>query len=203
MAMETPISTVSPTMTYRAARPGTGWHAHGTTSKTVLLWVDDRPLRIRVRKQRWLHVETGTTRHDRPPWDLSWARSGVDVVFLVLGAWVLGRHGVHRAEVPIDPPPAPRTMQRWLDRIRRQAASWHQAIRLVLIDLLSPRPLEEIVPAGGIPPPGRRWRTPKSETANAVGQLQNGLWLTKRGAELLCIPIRTLLVEAMVRWPGT
>jgi hypothetical protein len=200
--METLISTVSLVTTYRAARPGPGWHAHGTTAKTVRIWEDSRTIHIRVLKQRWLHVETGRTRHDRPPWDLLWARSGVDVVFLVLGAWLLGPHGVHRAETPIDPPPVPRTAQRWLDRIRRQAASWHQAIRLALIDLLSPRPLEEIVPVGGIPPPGRRWRTPKSETVNAVSQLQHGLWLTTRGAEVLPIPVRTLLVEAMARWPG-
>ena len=200
------IQIASLVMTHKGERPGLGWHAHGVTSKWVSVAHEGRLVVILLYKQRWLHVATGTTRHDRPAWDVPWSRFGIEVVFLVLSAWVLAPKGLHHTEWPwsrSDPSPSPRTAQRWHARIRSQASAWRHAIRVALIDLLSPRPLEEIVPTAGIPPPGRRWRTPKSGTVQAVRQLHDGLWLLKRGATFLCIPARTLLVEAKARWPGT
>ena len=191
-------------MIHRGDRPGPGWHAHGVTKKWILVLAGGGLVPARVLKQRWLHVDTGTTMHDRPPWDLPWSSSSIDVIFVVLAAWVLGADGVHRARWSCHSEhPSPRTAQRWLARIVAEASSWRHAIRVALIDLLSPRPLEEIVPTGGIPPPGKRWRHSKPEAVQAVGQLHDGLWLLTRGAEILSIPVRTLLVEAKARWPGT
>ncbi len=83
--------------------------------------------------------------------------------------------------------------QRWLDRLRPDALRWQDAIRLAVIDRLAPRPLEEFLPTGGIPPPEGRHQ---SLWPAEVWQLQRGMWLTKTATHLLDSPVHTLLVEA-------
>ena len=184
----------------RHQRPGPEWHAHGTTPKWLWVFDDDRLRRVLLLKQRWRHV-SGVTRHDRPVWDVPGSPFGLDVMFVVLGAWLLDVVGLHRLEWPwAQDRPARRTAQRWLVRLAPDAEAWLVAIRTAAIDLVAPRPLEEILPARGIPPPGGRARRSHGP-APVVGQLQSGAWLLKEAARSLSISVRSLLVEARRRWP--
>lgn len=200
LVLATDLLAVDGKLVVRGARPGPGWHAHGTTRQRVTLLHDDRLVEVDLHKQRWLDVATGTTRHDRPNFTVPWSRHGLDVVFLALAAWLLGAVGLHRAKLPwrADRPDR-RTLQRWLRRLRPDAQRWLVAIRLALLERIAPRPLEEILPTAGIPPPGGCARFSLG-SVNEVSQLQCGIRLAQEGARLLHIPVRTLLVEARWRW---
>ena len=154
---------------------------------------------VRLRKQRWLEVATGATQHDRPAWDVPRSPYGLDVAFLLLCTWLSGPDGLHSFSSPWpDERPARRTLQRWLRRLAPRASQWLQAIRLALLSNVAPRPLEDLLPAGGIPPPERgRHQQPLSAEAWA---LRDGGWLTKVAPEQ-GITGRSLLVEARRRWP--
>lgn len=182
---------------HRGARPGPGWHRHGWTTRVLTIRVPRGLRRILLKKQRWLEVATGRTVHDRPLWELAWSNSTVDIVFLAVGAWLLSEEGLYRVAWPWpDDRPSRRTAQRWLERLRPDALRWQHAIRLAVIDHLAPRPLEEFLPTGGIPPP--KGRHPSQKSA-AVMQLHRGLWLLNQAAQQLGIPASTLLVEARRR----
>lgn len=185
---------------HSGARPGPGWHKHGFTRRVLPVLDDGQQRQVELRKQRWLEVATGRTRHDRPLWELAWARSPLDIVFLTLSAWLLSDRGLHHATWPWEPErPSRRTAQRWLKRLRPNALCWQHAIRLAVIDRLAPRPLEEFLPTGGIPPPEGRQRRLHAE----VLRLSRGLWLLEKAAQELLIPVNTLLVEARRRLTPT
>jgi hypothetical protein len=98
---------------YRSGRPGPGWHAHGTTSKVLHILCGERLEPIRLDKQRWKHIATGMTCHDRPPWDPPGRRYGLDVVVVTLAVWLAGAAGLHRTDWPWrGERPARRTVQR-------------------------------------------------------------------------------------------
>ena len=178
-------------------RPGPGWHRHGFTGRWLWILRRKRLELVLLRKQRWLEVATGRTVHDRPDWELPWARAAIDVVFLTVATWVLSGRGLHRTTWPWSPDrPCRRTACRWLRRLRPHALRWQQALRAVFIDRLAPRPLEEILPTGGIPPPEGRH---PSQWSAQVLQLSGGLWLLCEAAQQLHIPVSTLLVEARRR----
>ena len=191
----------SPTIfRYSAERPGPGWHAHGSTSK--LLWaVDTNGLCLLLLvKQRWLHVDTGTTRHDRPVWDTPGSHYGLDVMFVVIYVWVTSGLGLHRVDWPWNTEsPSRRTVQRQVQRLAADAATWEQAIKTALIEFVAPRHLEELLPAGGIPPP--KGRTGRSQDSTFADKLYGGVWLTNELAQNLSITVRSLLVLARRRWP--
>lgn len=65
-------------------RPGPDWHAHGTTPQTTWLLHAYGLSWARIHKQRWLHVPSGTTVHDRPPFEVPWSRFGLVAVLLAL-----------------------------------------------------------------------------------------------------------------------
>lgn len=182
-----------------AERPGPGWHAHGVTTKHLWILHGWELRLIRLRKQRWREVTTGRTCHDRPVWDRPGSPYGLDVVFTVLGLWLLGSLGLQRVDYPwADDRPCRRTVHRWYLQLLPEADAWHHAIRLAFIDLAAPRPLEEKLPTGGIPPPGARFRR-HQDTAAAL-RLRSSAWLLKTAAHSLSMPVRTLLVEARRRW---
>lgn len=188
------------TIAYGGDRPGPGWHAHGTTSKRIWVIHDDRLCRCTLLKQRWLHVASGATRHDRPAWGLPNAPYGLDVVFFVIGLWLLASTGLHHVRWPwSDDRPHPRTVQRWAAQLAPDAARWEHAIRAAILEHVAPRHLEEILPAGGIPPPEGRARRSR-DSADAC-QLRGGAWLLKEAARSLSISIRSRLVVARRRWP--
>jgi hypothetical protein len=72
------------------------------------------------------------------------------------------------------------------------------AIRLACIELAAPRPLEENLPTGGIPPPVGRSR--RHSNPASASQLRCSGWILQSVARALCMPIRTLLTEARRRW---
>ena len=181
-------------------RPGEGWHAHGFTSKTLLVLRGPELVPILLKKQRWLHVATGTTRHDRPFYDRPGGRFGFDVVILALAVWLVGAVGLHRADWPWDDDkPARRTVQRWAARLAPHALDWLQTARQRFIDHVAPRPLEELLPAGGIPPPeGARSRSSHGDSSPASSETSSGFPKTQRE---LSIPLHYFLVVARWRWP--
>ena len=186
---------------WEGERPGQGWHAHGWTSKGLWVVDADRLVWLKLRKRRWLHVATGTTCHSRPDWDVPNSPYGLDVAFYVLGVWLLAVHGLHHVAWPWSAQhaerPSRRTAQRMLQRIAPDADRWLTGLRLALIDLVAPRPLEEILPAGGIPPP---------EGCNHVTQgsahackLRGAVWIANCGVRSLPISMRRLLGVARRR----
>ena len=183
---------------HRGVRPGPGWHRHGWTTRSLTIRVRRGLRQVLLKTQRWLEFSTKRTVHDRPLWELAWSSSTTDVVFLTLAAWLLAGNGLHRTAWPWpDDRPSRRTAQRWLECLRPDALRWQHAIRLAVIDRLAPRPLEEFLPTGGIPPP--KGRNPSHMSA-AVWQLHRGLWLLQEAEALLeDTPARTLLVEARRR----
>lgn len=187
---------------HHGERPGPvdQWHAHGWTEKTVLvLRGRTEPLLIlRLRKRRWLHLDTGTTVHSRPCWDLPYRRFGLDVIVLGLALWMFGELGLHRLQLPWLRP-QPRTLQRWVAALGPHARTWLHAVRTQLIDLVAPRHLEEALPAGGIPPPAARF-VDRDSFACRLGDV---VWTHDKVAQSLRMPIRQLLCVARWRWPGT
>jgi len=191
------------TATHRDLRPGPGWHAHGTAAKLILTVVDDRLERVLLLKQRWLHVATGRTLHDRPVYDIPGSPFGLDVVVLVLGVWLLGDVGLHAISWPWDNTarPSRRTVQRWRAHLAPHADDWLQQSRLHILRHVEPRPLEDLLPTGGIPPPGAAWRPKGPGDTSTACRLREVAWILKNVAPSLCIPVRSLLVVARWRWP--
>jgi hypothetical protein len=183
-------------------RPGPvdQWHVHGWTTKD--LWIldglDGPLLTIRLIKRRWKHVATDSTVHSRPCWDLPYRRFGLDVMTVALFLWLFGEHGLHRAKLPWSRP-EPRTLQRWAAALAPHARRWLQQARAQFLDLVAPRHLEEVMPAGGIPPPAARF-VHRDSFACRLGDV---VWTHNQTAQSLCMPIRQLLVVARWRWPET
>lgn len=187
------------TVPFRDQRPGPGWHAHGTTSKDIVVFHDGHLISLRIEKQRWLHVETGTTRHDRPFWDRPRGAYGVDLVVLCLAAWLLGNLGLHHARWPWadQERPARRTVQRWARHLAPHAEDWLQATREA--PNVASR-LEENLPAGGIPPPGG-CSALSQENVLWAGKLRDVIWSHERAARVFDIPMRSFLCVTRWRWP--
>ena len=182
---------------YATERPGPGWDAHGSTRKNLWVLHEQQLVPILLVKQRWLHVSTGTTRHDRPAYDVPGSPFGLDVAFFLIGHWLTSVAGLHNTDWPwSNSRPARRTLQRWLARLAPDADHWLIAIRLACIERAAPRPLEEKLPTGGIPPPAVR-RTPWTASA---WRLNSSAWTLKETAQALSISTRDLLTEARRRW---
>ena len=192
------------TVSHSGQRPGPGWHAHGSTTKLLWTIIDERLKLVLLRKQRWLHVATGCTIHDRPVYDIPGSPFGLDVVVLVFGVWLLGDVGLHAVSWPWDNSerPSRRTVQRWHAHLAPHAEDWLQQSRLHIIRHVEPRPLEDLLPTGGIPPPGavRRWKGPGDRSVAC--RLREVAWILKNVARSIGIPIRRLLVVARWRWPS-
>lgn len=188
-------------ITHRGDRPAPGCHRHGTTPRTLPGLVYGKLCPILLLKQRWLHPD-GTTTHDRPVWESPRCGYALDVVVLTLHTWLLAADGLHATDWPWDDSehPSRRTVQRWAAALGTDADAWlHQARRRIL-DHVAPRPLEDLLPAGGIPPPeGARLRQSQGAVADA-SKLRDVVWLLKNAAQALCIPLRALLVVARWRW---
>lgn len=186
---------------YRSARPGPGWHAHGTTTQRVHILRDGRLTSLTLHKQRWLHVETGRTQHDRPDWLLPWSAFDIVAVFAAAWAWASSPKGLLQTPWPwASTRPSRRTVQRWWARLQAEGLAWQVAIREVLAEQLAPRPLKEMFPAG-LPPPGGGARHRKE--AVKARQLTNGITLLQHGARQLSIPHATLLSQARRRLQAT
>lgn len=183
-------------------RPGPGWHRHGTTAKTIPLQVSGRVVRFLLLKQRWLHKATGRTLHDRPFYDAPGFQFGFDIVVVGLAAWLVGSVGLHAVGWPWDDDgPSCRTVQRWAARLAELADDWLQTSRTRILDYVAPRPMEDLLPAGGIPPPeGARLRSSQGDVRQAW-PLRDVVWLHEKAAQALSIPIRQLLGVARWRCP--
>jgi hypothetical protein len=109
--------------------------------------------------------------------------------------------GLHRLSWPwTDPRPSRRTVQRWRRRLTPKAPAWLFALQSTLTDAVAPKPLDEILPTEGIPPP--RGRIQRDGAAKDY-ELQSSTWLITKGAHALSIPIRALLARAASRLPTT
>ncbi|MFN8624299.1 MAG: hypothetical protein U0869_26445 [Chloroflexota bacterium] len=159
-----------------------------------------------LRKQRWLHVETGRTEHDRPPDQVGRRRYAAVVIVVALAGWLLGADGVHRHDPLLDglrERPAARTLQRWRARAADYAADLVQAVRLAWL-ALKPRQAGDDVP-GGIPPPLHpgpwRGRPEVARLSSALSMVLGcAIALHQAGASLLAeakrrLPDRPLITD--------
>ena len=200
-----PTTTATPqgTVFCRGTRPGPEWYRHGMTMRWVWVFAQGTLVKVCLHKQRWLDTATGGTCHSRPAWEEAWTSFGLGGVMLVLHAWLFAGQGLHHVDWPWrSERPSRRTAQRWRARLRTQGLAWLVAIRQAAIDLLSPRPLDEIVPMGGIPPPGQGARQQNSDPTQDT-HLAEGIWILNEVAQQQSIEIRTVLAEAKARWPGS
>lgn len=150
-----------------------------------------------MHKQRWLHVASGRTTHDRPDWVLPWSAFDIVAVFAAAWAWARSSKGLLQVAWPWPSlRPSPRTVQRWWAHLQAEGLAWQVAIREVLAEQLAPRPLKEMFPAG-LPPPGGVARH-RREAAKAR-QLINGLTLLNQGARQLSTSHAALLSQARRR----
>ena len=183
------------TIEHRGSRPGPGWHRHGWTVRTLTIRIGRRLQRVLVKKQRWRHVATGKTLHDRPAWEFRWASATIDVAFHAVATRLQTAIGESKEPVPRSAatgPPSDRTVLRWLNRLRADALAWQHAIRLAVINRLVPRPLEEILPPGGVPPPAElRYRLDRP-----TEQLVAAVWFLVEATHHVDVAAHTLLVEA-------
>jgi hypothetical protein len=133
-------------------------------------------------------------------WEVPRSRFALDVVVATLAVWLFSERGVHAVEWPWGTEaPARRTAQRWAAFLIPLAARWLQTARDHLIRHVAPRHLEEILPEGGIPPPGgRSLRTRRVQAS----QLPDVVWIYQKTAHALSISLRQLLVVARWRWPS-
>ena len=208
--ISTPPTAIAPngTVFCRGTRPGPGWHCHGTTSRWLFVLDHGELVKVHLRKQRWLETATGRTRHSRPPWEEAWTAFGLCAVMTAMHAWLFATHGLHKVAWPwASARPSRRSAQRWRTRLRLDGRAWMVAIREAAIDLLTPRPLDEIVPVGGLPrgrePPPGAGASPPNPDSSQDRHLAEGVWLLTEVARQQSIEIRTVLAEAKLRWPGS
>ncbi len=187
---------------YRGERPAGGWHAHGTTPRVLRCLVGGRLVQVRLHKQRWKHVESGSTCHSRPADDVPRVRSCSLVVVLLLWSWLWSDVGLWRqrpALPALGSAATPRTLQRWMRRALADARRTAQALRATLIERIEPRPVESLPPRGRGPPEEhfRRWSDPA-----AASTLSRALTIAVFGAKELSLPTARLLAVARRRWPA-
>ncbi|MCP4239189.1 MAG: hypothetical protein GY772_01370 [bacterium] len=140
----------------------------------------------------WLEVATGQTVHSRHPSEFVGASATIDSVFRVVARLVDGEpHASPRGQLPTGQP-SRRTAQRWRAGLLTKAQEWMHCIRLALINRLVPRPLEELFPLNGVPPP-----TPlRARSDVPFRHLRDALWLLFEGARRSNLSVHTLLVAA-------
>lgn len=177
---------------YTGERPASGWHGHGYFTKQLTVLQDGHPIQITLYKHRWRLDGTNTTSHSRPPDDLPLIRYCTLVIVLRLWAWanaIVGFH--HRDEVHEDLLYAgsDRTVQRWMHRAQVLALDTQQAIRLCVIEISEPRPIERLFEGGLSPPKGHMLYRSKNPSA------AEALW---RAFAILLCAIRELGVNASI-----
>ncbi len=203
-----PTATADCTVTCRGTRPGSRWHRHGETTRWVWVFSKGRLSRVLLRKQRWLDPTSGRTCHSHPPWEEAWASFGLGAVMLALHAWLFSGQGLHKVDWPWRTErPSRRTAQRWRAHLRPQGMAWLVAIRRAAIDLISARPVDEIVPVEGLLPRGRaapgRGARQRTSGRQQDDHLAEGIWILTKVAQQQSLEIRTVLAEAKARWPGS
>lgn len=188
---------------WRGARPDGGWYGNGWLPKTLTVLVGGRWVKRRVLRHRWRRAGTNVTQLSRCPDEVGRLAFGSAVVVLKVWAWLAGDRGVEHVEEVDDAltgRPEPRTVQRWLARMRSHALGLQHALRdTVLEEGSEPWPAEKLFPAGLPPPEGlrrRRWKDP----AKTFEVYRGLLWLLG-GAVRLERSIPCLLARARGRWP--
>lgn len=187
-------------LVFRGERPGDDWDAHGFFERWLQTLVDGVRVRERLLKQRWRHV-SGNTCHSRPPDDVAQIHFCTTIVVLCLSAWLVSGDGAETYDdvfPSLSERPSRRTVQRWMQRALKPAASTHQFLRLVVIERGEPRPMKRLFPSGLAPPDNedrRRW-----EAAASVELLRGGLEIAVDSAVSFDVPLALLLAEARGRW---
>jgi hypothetical protein len=184
-------------------RPEGRWHKHDWVGRSLRVLVGGRLVRRVVLRRRWRLAGTNITHLSRSPDEAGRSVFAATVVVLKVWAWLAGTHGVERVEEvhnALTGRPEPRTVQRWLARLRLRAMALQQALRdAVLEEGGEPWPAEKLFP-GGLPPPEglrrRRWKNPE-----CTYQVYRGLLWLFGGAVRLHGAIPCLLARARGRWP--
>jgi len=194
---------------YVGQRPGPGWHAHGSFTKGITVLKAGKPMRVVLRKPRWLLAGTNTTCHSRPADDPVRVRFCTLIIVLRIWACLINTLGFHnRVELSQslgngpggDRAGSDRTVQRWLARALRNALQVQQAIRQAVLAMrkVEPRPEEDLFRRGRSPPAAMllRYRNTPESTSTLWRALD---WLFV-GAKQLPSDLALLLAEARRRW---
>lgn len=178
---------------------GPGWHRHGTTPITLTDLANSELVPVVVHKQRWIHVTSRRTEHDRPPDQVGWRRFTALVLIVGLAGWLLSDQGVHTHKplvAGLHTRPSARTLQRWRANAASHAGDLAQAVRLAWFKL-KPRQAGVDVP-GGIPPPKRGpWRG-----QDEVEGLRSALSMVLNCSVALNCSSASLLAEVRRRHPN-
>lgn len=191
-------------LVYSGIRPGADWHGHGFFPKTLTMLRNGMPRKVKLLKHRWKDTVSGITAHDRPREDPVFVRFCSLVVFLRVWAVISSEKGFHNREELFEGLESgcgsDRTVQRWTARCMENAMLIQQAIRLVIIEEVEPRPVESLF-VGGLSPPHdvaqRRWKSPQN-----FNSLYRGYAMLLVTANKLATHASFLLAGARRRWPG-
>ncbi len=188
---------------YSGERPGSDWHRHGFTTKNLTRFVDCRPIKTLIRKQRWLLFGTTRTVHSRPAEDVDYVRFCSAIIVLRLCACLFSEGGFHHreefVEVMSEGCGADRTVQRWYMRALEKSLVIEQSIRLMIIEKVEPRPIETLFP-GGLPPPPHLVKK-RLNHRSRVETLWRAYTMLLVTAREFGGPLRVHLAEARRRWP--
>ena len=176
---------------FQGSCPGKQWHGHGYFPKWLTMLVSGVPTKVRVYKHRWIHIETGKTMHSRPPDDPVMVRFCSLIVMLRIWGWVSSGVGFHNRTEMFEGLESDcgtdRTVQRWTREAMLNGIGVQQAIRLAIIEVREPRPVEKLFDGGLSPPDAvtkRRWKS---------SQKPNELY---RGYAMLLVAARELAQHA-------
>ncbi len=185
---------------YIEARPGPGWHSHGSYSTRPHGLHMGRLMRPVLHKHRWALSDHSLTKQDHPPDQLGLHFDAL-VVALCLWAWLDAAVGLLHFELPFEGPeerPSRRTIQRWLGRAIPHGLLLQQFVREIVLVNCEPRPLEDLFPRGLAPPLSlsrRRWSQPEG-----TEHLWRALTLLLQGSVALDVRTASLLAEVLRRW---
>ncbi len=186
-------------------RPGPQWHAHGWMWKWQCRLRKGHVAWVVVYKRRWRLKGTNRTCHSRPLDDgICSSFVSIIVALRIIGVIdsPVGFHGRDEVlEALTEGAGSDRTVQRWVARAQGEAMSIQQAIRLVIIEEVEPRPVESLF-RGGLSPPiavaSRRWHSPRS-----IFVLWNAYAMLLLASSKLAKPATYLLAEARRRCQST
>lgn len=157
-----------------------------------------------IARRRWRLRNTNRTQIDRTPDEVGGCHFATLLLVLKVAGWLLSGKGLHTYEArfpALGGAGAPRTVQRWLQRLLPDAARLGGALRTAVIERSEPQPIERLFPGGLSPPEAirrRRWKD-----SDGTYRLATGLAFLVEGALVLSISATALLAEAQQRFDGT
>lgn len=173
------------------------FYAHGRYKRSLKTFKERALTSILIWKHRWLCLCCGRTISNGAPDVVPYVPICTLVIVAFLWSYLKGESGIQNS-IPqeLDEVVTPRTLARYLKRAKAVCLETQQAIREVLIEIIEPRPWEEIF-AKGLPPPEsliKRYRDPSK-----VGILWRTLAMLLNGTKALSTNPCLLMARAKTK----